>query len=332
MRALTAAVLVTLVTGCAAEEAPATYGEGLGTPENPIPEDELTYAVASRMDFTVNGAVPTQVTDATAALRTFAQNPARTLLTMADPTAVQQLKSAIGTTLSGNLETWINTEIDKVRVATKTMRQFATDVVSITETSLTKFYLTSALSMTPEKTTHSLTGLNFRPLSVDIFVPIGGLAADSLTQHPTLTVAPAGAITLGDQKFGLAFGKHAWSGINLSSTTIYGGAVQTTLSSGINCSVLAKTIAAKCVSTSCVGHESQLRAICDGATAAVISQLQQHVLALELDLFRFVAGTARLVDENNDGLADRIIEGTWDGELNLGTGVRKAAATFTATK
>lgn len=332
MRALTAAALVTLATGCAEEEAPATYGEGLGTPENPIPEDELPYAVASRIDFTVNGAVPMQVTDATASLRTFAQNPGRTLLTMADQTTVQGVKAEIGTTLSANLETYLNTEIDKARIATKTLRQLATDVVAITETSLTRFYLDSSLSMTPTKTTHSLTDLNFRPLSVDIVVPIGGLAADELMQHPTLTVAAAGAITLGDQVFGLAFGKHAWSGINLASTTMYGGAVQTVFASGINCSGLAMAVAAKCTSTACVGHEGQLRAICEGATAAVVGQLQQRVLAIEIDEFRFIAGTARLVDDNNDGLADRILEGTWDGELDLGTGLRRTPATFTATK
>jgi hypothetical protein len=331
MRTL-AAVVVASLAACAAEDsAPWTYGDGLGTPENPIPEDNVSYVVTSKIDFTQNGTTPPDVAATIAGCKSFAQNPARTLLQMADATAVQQLKSAIGTTLSNNLEGYINTEVDKARIATKTMRQFSTDVASITETSLTKFYLDSSLSMTPAKTTHVLTDLNFKPASVDLIVLIGGVAADKLTQTPTLAVAPAGAMTLGEQKFGLAFGDHAWSGVNLASTTIFGAGVQMTFQTGINCAALAKAVAARC-SGSCVGHESELRAICDGGTAKLVGDLREHVAAFHLNLFRLASGTAKLLDENLDGLADRIVDGTWSVELDLGTGVRQATAAFTAAK
>ncbi|HEY5949618.1 MAG TPA: hypothetical protein VIV40_29185 [Kofleriaceae bacterium] len=330
MRAL-AAILVSSLAACAAEE-PATYGEGLGTPENPIPDDDLTYAVASRIDFTVDGTLPPQVVDTVAALRGFSQNPAHALLAGADQTAVQALKTSLGSTLSSNLEGWLNTEIDKVRIATKTLRQCATDIVSITETSLTRFYLDSLLSMTPEKSTHTLAHLNFKPLSVDIVVLIGGSASDVLTQHPSIAVAPAGALSLGDQKFGLAFGSYAWSGINLASTAVFGAGVQTTIAGGLNCAAVAKAVSLKCSSSSCVGHESELRAICEAGGAALVGQLQQHVAAFHLDVFRFVGGNAHLVDNNGDGLADRILDGAWDVEMNLGAGLRKATATFTAAR
>jgi hypothetical protein len=328
---LLAAILVTSVAACAAEE-PATYGENLGTPENPIPDDDFGYAVLSKIDFTVNGVVPQQVTDASAVLRSFAQNPASTLLAKADQTAVQQLKSSISSTLVSSLEGWINTEIDKARIATKTLRQYGSDLATITETSLTRFTLESTLSMTPGKATHRLANLSFRPLSYDIVVLIGGMAADVLTQYPSLTVSTGGALQLGDQHFGLAFGHHAWSGIELSSTTIYGSGVQATLVAGINCATLAKNVAARCLSSSCVGHESQLKAICDGGTTAIVDQLRTRVAAVDLDVFRFIAGSARLVDDNGDGLADRIVEGNWDVEINLGLGLRKTPATFLATR
>ena len=331
MRAL-AAIFAASLAACAAEEPESwTYGEGLGTPENPIPEDNLSYQVASRIDFSMNGTNPQAVTDTIAAIKAFATNPAKTLLASADATAVQNLKTAIGSTLSNNLESWINTEIDKARIATKTLRQVATDVASITESSLTKFYLDSTLSMTPAKTTHSLTDLNFRPLSIDIVVLIGGVTADQLLQHPSLSVAPAGSMTLGEHKFGLAFGDHAWSGINLASTTLYGNGVQAVFSTGINCATLARTIAAKC-STTCVGHESDLRAICEGGAAKLTGDLRTRVTAFKLELFQLTTGTATLLDDNYDGLADRIIDGTWKVQLNLGTGVREATAAFQASK
>ena len=329
MRAFTA-ILVTLLTACAAEEEePASYGDDLGTPENPIPFSDESYDVTSRIDFAAAGDVPPPVATGIATIKAFAQNPAKTLLANANPTAVQQLKAQLSSTLNNQLETWINAEIDKRRVATKTLRQYATDLAAIAQSTATQFYLPSMLVMTPTKTTHVLAGLNFRPLSVDIVVPVGGLTGDVLTQHPSLAVAEGGALSLGAQKFGLAFGEHAWSGINLASSTLYGGSVQTSFGA-INCATLATAVAARCVSGACVGHASELRAICDAGSAAIVASLQEPVTALELDLFRLAAGTARLVDENDDGLADRIVEGSWQAELDFGTGVRAATATFTA--
>lgn len=331
MRSL-AAVLVTLVTACAAEEEPATFGENLGTPDNPIPEDGESYAVTSKIDFTVDGAVPAQVAAAVTTLKSFAQNPGKALLANANQAAVQRLQASLSSTLNSQLEGWINIEIDKARVATKTMRQYATEIVAIAQSTLTGFYLDSTLIMTPAKTTHMIAGLNFRPASVDIVVPVGGLTGDALMQHPLLAVGEAGALSLGAHTFGLAFGNHAWSGINLASTTIFGGGVQATLVAGINCAALATAVAARCVSSSCVGHAGDLRAICDGGATALADSLREPISAFQLDLFRFVAGSARLVDDNNDGLAERIVDGVWSAELDFGTGVHAASAMFTAKR
>ena len=329
MRALIA-VLVTSVAACAAEVEPEGYGEGLGTAENPVPDDDVDYVLTSKLDFTMDGAIPTQIKDAAATWRTFALNPAKTLLAVAGQEDVQALQGALSQALRDRLEGWINTEIDKARIASKTLRQYATEVSTITETTMTRFNLSSRLSMNPSKTTHGLTGLNFRPSSVDIVVPIGGMAADVLTQHPALVVGLGGAISLGEQKFGLAFGDHAWSGINLASTSLFGGNVQSAIATGLNCSVLAKAVAAKCYNGACVGHEFQLKAICDSGGIALANELRTRVTAVKLSVFRFTAGTARLIDDHGDGIGDQIVDGIWEVELDLGTGVRKQAATFQA--
>jgi hypothetical protein len=254
------------------------------------------------------------------------------LLAAAKPTAVQQFRASLSTTLNNQLEGWINIEIDKARIATKTMRQVATDIVGITQSTVTSFYLSSALSMTPGKTTHMLAGLNFRPASLDIVVPLGGLVADVLMQKPTVTVAEAGALTIGAHKFGIAFGDHAWSGINLAMTTLYGSGVQTTMTTGVNCSAIATAVAARCLSGACVGNSGLLRELCDDGTLGLVKSLRDPVTALHLDLFRFVAGTARLVDETHDGLADRIVDGTWTAEMSFGSGVHETSVTFTAKR
>jgi len=330
MRAL-AAVLFIFAAGCAEPPPPEGYGEGLGTPENPIPEDDLSYVVTSSLDFTTNGALPQPVVDTVAGLRAFSSNPARALLAKADQTAVQTLKSQIGTTLTNSLEGWLNTEIDKARIATKTLRQYATELTTISETTLTKFYLDSVLSMTPAKTTHMLGNLNFRH-SRDIVVLLGGTASDVLKQTPTLAVMPGGAMTLGDHKFSMAFGNHAWSGINLASTAIYNRDVSSTFVGGILCAEIARAVSLKCSGTSCVGHESQLKTICDGGVTGFVDDLRTHVAAFKLEMLRFAAGNARLVDDHGDGLADRILDGTWQVEMNMSGTMRQVSATFIASK
>ena len=82
----------------------------------------------------------------------------------------------------------------------------------------------------------------------------------------------------------------------------------------------------------CVGHEAQLKAVCEGGLDALVEQVHQRIAAFRLDVFRFITGAARLVDDDQDGVADRIIDGTWDSEMNLGMGLRRAPATFTAKR
>jgi hypothetical protein len=51
-----------------------------------------------------------------------------------------------------------------------------------------------------------------------------------------------------------------------------------------------------------------------------------------MEAFHMISGDARLVDDDSDGIADRIVEGKWDSELNWGIGLRKAPAVFEATR
>lgn len=326
------AVLVSGIAGCAAEQVgEAGYGEGLGTPESPVPHDG-SYAVTSRINITSEMA---QVQLAVAELHAFSQNPARTLLAEAEQAglpALQQLNSALSPTLRSQLEGWINAEIDKARLAGKTPRQLATELAAIAQTTLTQFTVESSLSITPGKALHMLTQLQFTPMALDISVPIGGLSADILIQRPTADVTEGGKLTLGDQRFGLALGSHAWQGINLASTQLFGSDLHTTLIKAVNCPALAQAVSTKCSGGSCVGNASLVRAVCEGSVDALVGELREHVPSFELDVFRLVQGSARLVDNDLDGIAERIVDGTWETETKLAVEVRRAPAMFTATR
>lgn len=339
MKSAVASVLALALAACgAADTGPDDrgYGEGLGTPENPVPADDgRPYRVATRIDFTVEAVLPPQIELAVETLRAFSDNPARTLITIADRAgvpAVKQLYDALPGFLTDRLEGWINGELEKIEIAGKSLPEYAGEIAALAEIALTQFGLDSELALAPDRAVHTLTALDFTPAGLDLRLPITGLAADVLTQKPEIWVAEGGALWIGDQHFGLAFGEYAWLGINMLSTKLFGSNVRGALGKAIRCPALAHTIASKCALGVCVGHESELEAICEGGLDALVGIVRDQLAAYNVDVFRFITGEARLVDDDQDGIADRIVNGTWDAEMNLGLGLRHTPATFTGTR
>lgn len=309
-------------SGCAVDEQPEGFGDDLGTPESPVPTDGA-YKVATRVQIALDNPA---VTKAIASMRAFAQAGGHALLTHSG--SVAPWVATLSTTLRNNLEGYIDAELDKVKLSGTTLRQATGELATIAETVVSTFTIESSLSISPTSVIHSLMDLNFTPANVDIVVPIGGLDADDILQRPTASVAAGGALTIGEQRFGLAFGSHAWQAINLASSTLYGGDLA--IIASIDCGTISRAVAAKCVSGSCVGHASELENACKGHMASLVDELRANVTPIEIGDVHFASGSAKLVDEGSDGVADRIVDGTWDAELDMGNGARRVTATFVA--
>lgn len=331
---LAASFAASLLVGCA----PSTGTDGgdpVGTPEDPVPARTGPYQLVTTVDFTIEAILPPQIEEVVVTLRQFSTNPAEALLDLAERRgvpAVGILRAALPDLLENELEQWINNEIEKLKIAGRPITEYAGEIAMLAEIALTQFAVDSELEIGEGGGTHRLTGLDLRPAGLDFRLPIGGLAADVLTQKPDITVGDRGALGLGDQHFGLAYGEYAWQGIEAASKLVFGGGVRETLGSVINCPALAKTISDKCLLGVCVGHETELRAICDGGLDAVVGFAHDKLAAMRLDVLHFAQGTARLVDDDGDGVGDRIADGVWQAELNLGLGLRHAPATFTGTR
>jgi hypothetical protein len=309
------------------------WGDGLGDPENPVPgsAEDGPYTTRTMMDFTAEQLLPTTVEDVVVVLRTFGENPARGLIKAADKgglVVLEELYSVIPGALKDKFEGWLNTEINKVRINGKTLAQYAGQVAMLAELALTKFAIESDLALTPTGSTHTLTAIDFHPVGIDARIPITGIASDVLTQHPTVLVEAGGKLTLGDQTFGLRIGEYAWAGANAGVTNLFGKDIATQLTSSINCTAIAGAVADKCVLGVCVGHESLIKQVCTGSVTLFIDQLHNLFAILNLDAFHMALGNAILVDDTGDGIADRIVDGVWDSELNIGLGMRKAPSTF----
>lgn len=129
MKAILLAVS-SLCVGCAVDEPPEGYAPTLGTPESPIPMDD-SYAVQTRVQ------VVAEVPPAVASLRSFSQAAGHALI--ARSSVLQSWISTLPTTLRGNLPGYIDAELDKVKLGTKTLRQVAGEIATMTETSLATF-------------------------------------------------------------------------------------------------------------------------------------------------------------------------------------------------
>jgi len=312
-------------------EAPApTYGEGLGTAENPIPRDGAIYAVRSRIDRQPDGSVPADAKAIASTLRAFSQKPGATMITIAsgaDVPELDQLYAALPGTLTAQLEGWMTAVLGEMKIGSGSVPAFAAAVAGYAETGLTRFSLDSTMSFVPTRASHNITGVAFDFDGIRVVVTIGGLKADVIAQEVPVTVAERGVITFGDHEFGLAFGEHVWHGINLASSNVFGFDVQASLDEKLDCSAFAQAVASKCSDGQCVGHQTLLDAICERSIDLLVSDLSARIVAFDSDVVHYTGGAAVLVDENRDGLANRIADGVWAPELVMGP----AKGTFTAS-
>lgn len=311
-------------------------GDDVGTTENPQPLKSGPYAIVNRVDFTVEAVLPAQIEAVVATLREMSTNPAHALVDLADKAGVPAVGTLYGLlpgVLTDKLEGWINGEIAQVKIGGHPVTAYFGDLAKLADTALSHFAVDSSLTLGADgRVTHVLTALDLTPSGLDFKLPIGGLAADILTQHPSFTIGAGGALTLGDQRFGLEYGEYAWQGMNAISTALFGHDIRTTLGAAIDCAGIGQKIADKCVLGVCVGHAELVTQICEGGLDAAVDAVHDKLDGYNLTALHFAAGVAALVDDDGDGVGDRIVGGTWEAELNLGLGLRHAPATFTGSR
>lgn len=323
-RIVLAVVVVSGLAGCTADEPPPSYPAGLGTPDSPLPHPDA-YVVRSRVAVQLGIA---DVTSAIATLQAFSQHGGTALLAENQDLPSVQALNALPSTLRAKLDGWIDVELDKQKLGTMTARQAVGQIATIADNVTNNVVIESRLTLSPTGAVHTLNDLAFEPLSLDVVVPIGGLMGDVLDQKPAATVGAGGALALGDQKFSLAFGNHAWQALELATTQTFGSGIESI--EKLDCNAIAQSVAARCISSTCVGHASDLLAVCRQGLTAMVDQLRGSLTPVVLDSLRFASGTAHLVDHNRDGVAEQILDGTWNAEIDAGMGAHAAQIAFSA--
>jgi len=186
--------------------------------------------------------------------------------------------------------------------------------------------LESSLTITPTGAVHSLKDSQLQAIEHRRRRPMAACRGpDRAEARPD--VEAGGALTLGDEHFKLAIGSHAWQGINLGVESKYGGDL--TIVQNLDCNAVAQSVEARCVSELVRGHASDLLAVCQARRDVARHSAARRALA---DLDRFVAPRAGHRDagrRRSQWVAEQI-QGTWDAQVDLGTGANSMQIAFTA--
>jgi hypothetical protein len=236
---------------------------GCGTDPEPGPGP---YRLVTTVEMPAEAIPPKQLDEIAAVLRAFAADPGAMLLELAKEhgvtavVAVREQPAALATRLEG----WISDEIMKARLEGKTLPEYTDQIAGLVRMALTRFAVESELVVDGDVRTHAITGLDLGPAGLQVRASIQAAEGETLMQQPEIVVDAAGALSLGDQRFGLAYGAHAWQGIDAASAHLFGGAVREALGASIDCARVASAVAAQCLLGVCVGKEPELREVCEG--------------------------------------------------------------------
>jgi hypothetical protein len=321
-----------LVTGCGVSVFPSSDDDDASRTVQP--QEDSPYQIVNRIDITVEAILPDQAELTVSTLRALSTNPAGALINAADEAgvpAVGELYGGLPAPVKDRLEDWINDEIVTVEIDGLSIPEYAGQIAALADTALTHFAVDSELTIHAGVATHRLTALDLTPSGLPIRLPLGGLAGDLLTQDTTAGVS-RGALALGEQHFGLDYGEYAWQGIEAASRAGHGEGVRDRLGHAVNCPNLAHNVAGKCILGVCVGHQAQLTSLCEGGLDAIVDLAHERMTEIRLEALHLANGQATLIDNDGDGVADRITGGTWQAEINLGLGLRHAPASFTGTR
>jgi hypothetical protein len=330
---MTIASLV-LMTGCVIDHLPDGGDDTQPTPPTqpppaPQPVASGTYDVRTELDLTIEAVLPEPAYDVVVTLRNFSTAPAHTLLDLAEQAgvpAVGTIRDALPSALESRLEGWIDDEIAKIEIDGVPVTQVAGDIAALAETALTTFALDSELTVNGATATHTLTSIDLTPAGIETVIVLEALPSDVISATATCTTK-SGKLTLGEHGFGLAYGQYIWNAVDAKL-----GGIRTKLGTAVNCPALAARVASKCLLGVCVGHATELTAICERGLDEVVARAEAKVAALRFEALKLAAGTATLVDANKDGNAEQLAAGVWTAELNAGQGLRPVPGTFTATR
>lgn len=306
-------------------------GDEVGLPAPPVPAP--AYFCRSRFDVGAGLLLPETADDALAALEGLGEHPGETILDLAETAgvpAVGDVRDALPAAAEDELTGFIDDQINSAE--SEGQGSAADRIAGLTAEirgSLASFELQTALAMPAAGQgtgRHSVEAIVLSPLSEDpIHVP-AEIVAIAGTDEVAVTVE-ADQVGLGEHAFGLPVGEIALEAVDeIVSRTTGAPDLRAALGGIVDCDAVAEAVAEQCVAFVCIGHEVELRAVCEGALDQAAAEIEARLLSLDVDVVHLLSGTGTLVA--GGARYETIANGAWDARLNAGMGERESHATF----
>jgi hypothetical protein len=300
-----------------------------------------TYAVTSHFDLTVETALPPPASDAVEILRLVRDDPSAGLFEALDRAGVplaDELLSALPGVVQDRLGAAIDSYVSGVRFHGYTVAQIIDGFLDNTDTVLGGFGLESELVLSDDPdgaAMHSARRVLIRnnPYLDPIAFDLDGLFEVETAAHRSGLGAGSDALALDPHGFGIDYGAMAWVAFDASVQEAWQTDLAGVLRDAIDCPALAADVADECVLDVCIGHEGEVRELCDAGVDAIAAEVEERIRALHLDLLHLADGRAGLYDlAPGDGVADEIGSGNWHAAVDFGTGARPVASSFSAVR
>jgi hypothetical protein len=294
------------------------------------------YTIENQVDLTASQVLPSSFAASIELLVQLREEPGEALFTLADLAgvpAVDELRAALPDVLEDRVTGWID---DRIAARWRTSPQFAEAIDLAIDTATTvigEVRLTSELTLRDGAGTHRLLAIGMPGGGEDVTRVLDGLPGTSAPFTYRVGAGERGEteVTIAPHAFGeVPFGTVAWGGLGRAIGTRTGTDVRGMLAFAFDCPGLAADVADQCVETACVGHEQELREVCEAGLGYLVAELREQFLAADFAALALRPGVAYPANVAADaGLADEI-GGWWDAAIDVGSGPRPATIPFTS--
>jgi hypothetical protein len=318
-----------LLAATACDSDPDTTEEG-----EPLALDG-TYVLAGELDLRASNLLPPPLGTAVDLVSELHTDPGGAIWTLADLAgvpAVDRLRDALPGALESRLEGWMGDHMQDALRANPDVAAALALVHDAAYSVLGEIELTSELTAAGGAAQHRLLGVGFDVDGTAAAFTVDGAPLTSAALTYTVAVEDGDSVaSLGAHGFGLPVGTLAYQALEAEVVRRTGSDVRTILVRAADCPGMAAAVADQCVAGVCVGHEGDLRELCEAGIDYLADQLAARFAEADVEILAMRDGTAWLRDIDGDGAVEGL-DGWWSAELDLGVGPRPTNVTFTGTR
>ena len=303
-----------------------------------------SYTVTTTLDLPATLLAPQPAADAFATVKGLRQDPARTLFDLAEKAGVshaQTLHQALPDVLQSRLDGWINGYVAHAVFDGHPATAQLDQLIAFGSKLQVQVDLLSELALAPPDpsgtctATHTVRGLRFAafPEQTAITVPtLPAALAPGITESALsvrLTAGRSGTdarFTAGDHAFGLPIGQYMVAALDASLRQRYGKDLRGMIGLVVDCQGMAASVAHECVGPVCVGHQSELLAVCERGLDEVADRVKERLLEHDFKAVHFASGTADFTAPS------QLSGGVWKASVDVGQGERAVGARFSGVR